>query len=91
VGSIAIWGLGLIALLFARRLKWPPYLREFLCVVGASASTVAVLNRFLFVDVFAGRSGEAMLLTLPLTLLGAPLVFIVMLVCLGKLCALRSR
>jgi hypothetical protein len=26
-----------------------------------------------------------MLLTLPLTLLGAPLVFIVMLVCLGKL------
>ena len=71
--SVVIW------ILVAGCRNKPRILRQVLCVFGALATTVALFIPFLFVDLFAGRSGEAMLATLPLTLLGAPVAFLIIL------------
>jgi hypothetical protein len=73
-----------------RSIKSRP-LVQALGVFGAMATTISLFIPFLFADLFAGRSGEAMLATLPLTLLGAPAAFILMVYVFRKLGGLGSK
>ena len=83
--SVLIWILILLIAVFSKRLENLRILCEILSVFGALAITIAVFIPFLFIDLFAGRGGEAMLGTLPITLVGAPLWFCLMLYLLRKL------
>jgi len=78
-------------ILIARRSIKSRMLGQAVSVFGALVTTISLFIPFLFVDLFAGRSGEAMLATLPLTLLGAPLTFFLIVYILRKLGGLNSK
>ena len=77
--EIASIFLSLAAWILFSKLKFKGILAKAVGVFAALATTIFVFIPILFADLFAGRSGEAMLATLPLTLLGAPLVFFLIL------------
>jgi hypothetical protein len=60
-----------------------------IAAIAALVMTMSTFIPFLFISLLTGGSGEAMLATLPLTLIGAPIAFVVILLALMK--TVRAR
>jgi hypothetical protein len=83
--SISSW---ILVAVYSKRLRTKSVVASgILNVFGALATTLSVFIPFLFVDLFTGGSGEAMLATLPMTLIGAPIGFFIFLFVLRRVAA----